>query len=156
MAVQEEINHKNIALVTSGSKLTGRSVLKLVRLYLTHCKTAKESIPHGKQSVKSLAKQGQGMTSLDLQDGDLKKFDRIMKKYGVDYAIMTDKMSKIPTHTLFFKAKDNDAITKAFLDFSAQMVKKQEKPSVLSELRRMIELVKNTINNKVKNKENVR
>ncbi len=154
MSVQEEVNHKNIAFVTSTSKMTGRALLKLAQAYLRHQKNKQlnKQIPHGKQSVKDLAKQGQGMTSLDLNDADIKKFDRIMKKYGIDYAVMTDKKTSPPTHTMFFKAKDSDAITKAFTEFTAKVMAKSSRPSVLAELKKCAEIVKNTVMDKVKNR----
>ncbi|WP_317854839.1 PcfB family protein [Chakrabartyella piscis] len=154
MSVQEEVNHKNIAFVTSTTKITGRTLLKLAKAYLNHQKNKQvnKQIPQGKQSVKNLAKQGQGMTSLDLNDADIKKFDRIMKKYGIDYAVMTDKKTSPPTHTLFFKAKDADATTKAFTEFTVQATKKITRPSVLVELKKCAEIVKATVMDKVKNR----
>lgn len=154
MSVQEEINHKNIAIVTNATKITGRTLLKIIQAYLRHQKNKhlNPQIPQGKQSVTDLAKQGQGMTSLDLNDSDIKKFDRIMKKYGVDYAVMTNKKGAPSTHTLFFKAKDTDAITKAFTDFTAQLLKKSIRSSVLVELKKYAEIVKSTMVDKVKNR----
>ena len=72
--MQEEINHKSIALTTTTAKLTGRGLLKLLQIYLQHQKNKKihPNIPQGKQSVKDLAKQGQGMNSLDMNDNDIK------------------------------------------------------------------------------------
>lgn len=153
-SMQEEVNHKSIALTTKVAKLTGRALLKLIRIYLQHQKNKKlhPNIPQGKQTVKELAKQGQGMTSLDMNDNDIKLFDKAMKKYGVDYAIMTNKKTTPPTHTLFFKGKDADAITKAFTEFTAQVTKKVTRPSVLAELRKFAEIIKNTVIDKVKNK----
>ena len=154
MSVQEEINHKNVAFMTSASKITSRTLLKLMKAYLQHHKNKQldKQIPHGKQSVKELAKQGQGMTSLDLNDADIKKFDRIMKKYGVDYAVMTNKKTSPPTHTLFFKAKDADAITKAFTEFTEKVIEKNSRPSVLAELKKYAEIVKNAVIDSVKNR----
>ena len=146
--------------MTQGTKITGRALLKLVQTYLRHHKNKQlnPDIPQGKQSVKDLAKQRQGMTSLDLNDADVKTFDRILKKYGVDYAVMTDKKTVPPTHTLFFKGKDVDAITKAFTEFTAQVTKKVSRPSVLAELKKYAEIVKNTVVDKIKikNKERSR
>ena len=40
----------------------------------------------GKQSVKTLIRQGQGVSSIPLADEGLKDFQKIAKKYGVDFA----------------------------------------------------------------------
>lgn len=156
--MQEEVNQKAIALTTNASKLTGRTLLKLVQMYIRHQKNKKlnPNFPQGKQDVKTLAKQGQGMSSLDMNDKDVKLFDRVMKKYGVDYAIMSDKKADPPSHTIFFKGKDADAVTKAFEEFTSNLTKKVSKPSVLSQLKQFAELVKNTVIDKVKHKEQTR
>lgn len=155
MSIQEDIDQRSIALTTRAAKVTGHTLYKAIRIYMQHCKNKKNypNIPQGKQTVKALAKQGQGMTSLDMNDNDIKLFDRLMRKYGVDYAIMTNKKTKPPTHTIFFKGKDADAVTKAFSEFTSEITKKQSKKSVLAELKQFIELVKNTTINKVRNKD---
>ncbi len=158
MAVQEEVNHKQVALMQKGAKVTWEMLLKAIKTYQQHQKNKQinPTIPQGKMTVQELAKKGQGMSTLDLDNKDLKNFDKTMKKYGVDYAIMTDKKTSPPTHTIFFKGKDADAIDRAFIDLTKQATRKQDKPSVLSELKKMAEIVKNTVRDKVKNKENVR
>ena len=153
--MQEDINHRSVAFSVRATKLTGAGLLKLARMYLQHQKNKKlyPHIPQGKQPVKNLIKQGQGVSSLDINDSDIKLFDKTMKKYGVDYSIVTDKTSTPPQHTLFFKGKDADAITKAFTDFTVQSTQKVEKPSVLAQLRKFAEIVKNTVIDKVKHKD---
>ncbi len=155
MAVQEEINSKQIALIGKGTYITYQWFAKLIKEYQAQQKTAKiaDLAPHGKQTVEELAKQGQGMTALDLNDADLRSFERIMKKYGVDFAIMTDKKTAPPTHTVFFKGKDSGAINKAFDDVAKSLTKKNTRPSVLAELRKNIEIVRNSVFEKVKSKD---
>ncbi len=56
MAVQEEINHKQIALMTKCAKVTGSTLQKLALAYLRHQKNAQSQVSQtGKQSVQSLA-----------------------------------------------------------------------------------------------------
>ena len=59
----------------------------------------------GKQSVKTLIRQGQGVSSIPLADEGLKDFQKIAKKYGVDFAVVKDKEASPPEYTVFFKAK---------------------------------------------------
>ena len=153
--MQEEVEQKTLALVISATKLTGRELKKALVKFLAYQKNKKNhpNIPQGKQPVKALAKQGQGMTSLDMNDTDIKLFDKTMKKYGVDYSVVTDKSIAPPKHTLFFKGKDADAITKAFSDFTIKATQKLDRPSVLAELKKFVELVKQSVVGKVKNKE---
>lgn len=97
----------------------------------------------GKQSVKTLIRQGQGVSSIPLADEGLKDFQKIAKKYGVDFAVVKDKESSPLVYTVFFKAKDTDAITRILQDYSAKQVKKPsvEKTSVLEKLKKFKEIV---------------
>ena len=97
----------------------------------------------GKQSVKTLIRQGQGVSSIPLADEGLKDFQKIAKKYEVDFAVVKDKEASPSVYTVFFKAKDTDAITRILQDYSAKQVKKPsvEKTSVLEKLKKFKEIV---------------
>ncbi len=153
--MQEDVEHKTVALVINAGKLTGRVLKKAVFKYLAHMKNKKThpTIPQGKQSVKQLAGQGQGMTSIEITDQNIKDFERVARKYGVDFAVMKDKHEIPPKYVVYFKGKDADAITNAFKEYTADMVKKAARPSVLAELRKLAELAKNTVIQKVKHKD---
>ena len=153
--MQEEVEQKTVALVISASKLTGRELKKAIAKLLAHMKDKKNhpNIPQGKQTVKQLAGQGQGMTSIEITDQNIKDFERVAKKYGVDFAMMKDKHEIPPKYVVYFKGKDADAITNAFKEYTADMVKKAARPSVLAELRKLAELAKNTVIKKVKHKD---
>ena len=58
-----------------------------VAQYLAHRRAAKcqNVIPHGKQTVKQLIGQNQGVSNIELTDPSIRDFDRIARKYGVDY-----------------------------------------------------------------------
>ncbi|MGL5436180.1 MAG: PcfB family protein [Lachnospiraceae bacterium] len=153
--MQEEVEQKTVALVISASKLTGRELKKAIAKLLAHMKDKKNhpNIPQGKQTVKQLAGQGQGMTSIEITDQNIKDFERVAKKYGVDFAVMKDKHEIPPKYVVYFKGKDADAITNAFKEYTADMVKKAARPSVLAELRKLAELAKNIVIQKVKHKD---
>lgn len=85
--MQEEVDSKTVALVISSAKLTGRVFKAAISQFLAHCKNKKTVIPHGKQSVKQLIGQNQGVTSIESNDPDIKSFDKVARKYGVDYAV---------------------------------------------------------------------
>ena len=58
------------------------------------------------------------------------------KKYGVDFAVVRDREKSPPVYTVFFKAKDTDAVTRILQDYSVKQIKK---PS-LEAKRRMMDL----------------
>lgn len=144
--MQEEVDSKTVALVISSAKLTGRVFKAAISQFLAHCKNKKTVIPHGKQSVKQLIGQNQGVTSIESNDPDIKAFDRVARKYGVDYAVKKvrddDGKSK---YIIFFKGRDNDAITSAFKEYTAKSMEKAKKPSVLKKLHEVGEKVQNKV-----------
>lgn len=71
--------------------------------------------------------------------GAPKDFDRIAKEFHVDYAF--HKTS--PGHyLLFFKADQADAITAAFSKYTEKVMgRRQDRPSILGQLRQFVEQI---------------
>ena len=90
-----------------------------------------------KQTVKELIGQGQGVTNIDIAKTDLKGFEKVARKYGIDYAIRKDSSVDPPHYLVFFKAKDADAMTAAFNEYSQRVLRREERPSVLEQLRKI-------------------
>ena len=101
--MQEEVENRTVAITTSAAKFTGRLFKAAICKYLEHRKNVKTQkankvragpvVPHGKQTVKQLIGQNQGVSTVESNDPDIKAFDRIARKYGVDYAVK--KIKKI-------------------------------------------------------------
>ena len=147
-----------MALAINGTKLTGRMVRAAVAQYLAHRRAAKSQdvIPHGKQTVKQLIGQNQGVSNIELTDPSIRDFDRIARKYGVDYAIKRDKANDPPRFLIFFKSRDADALTAAMQEFTAKKIRKAERPSVLERLAQFKALVQKPTIDREKRKEQVR
>ena len=102
-------------------------------LYRKNKKAAKAYVhSQGKQSVKKLIGQNQGVSSIELADGSIRDFEHVARKYGVDFAIRKDKSGEKPRYLVFFKARDADALTAALKEYAG---KKERRPSVLKKLR---------------------
>jgi hypothetical protein len=143
--MQEEVEARAVNLAISTTKLTARTVVSAVRVYLRHRKE-KEALkssekPVGKQKVKELIGQDQGVTNIDIAKTDLRGFERVARKYGIDYAIRKDSSVMPPKYLVFFKAKDADAMTAAFNEYSQKALKRDARPSVLAQLWKLKELV---------------
>jgi len=155
--MQEEVENRTVTLVISAVKLTGRELKAALGKYLASRKAQKqgkvEKKPIGKQTVKQLVGQNQGVSNIEVTESNIKGFDRVARKYGVDYAIKKDKSGEIPKYLVFFKARDADALTAAFTEYSGQKAKNKEKPSVIKMLRaiRAPEIAKDVT--KVRNKD---
>jgi len=70
MKMQEEVENRTLTLVVSGTKFTGRLFKAAISKYMAHCKEKKLQkqrsrdapvTPHGKQTVKQLIGQNQGV-----------------------------------------------------------------------------------------------
>jgi len=137
--MQEEVDSRTVALVITSAKLTGRVMMSAISRFLAYHNAKKqqkaEVIPHGKQSVKQLIGQNEGVTSIESNDPDIKAFEKVARKYGVDYAIkkVRDDDGK-HKYVIFFKGRDNDAITSAFREYTAKAMEKAKKPSILKKL----------------------
>jgi len=157
--MNEEISEKTCQLAADTGKITGRILWAILKEYLRK-RAEKKALPkEGKQTVKELVKQGQGATSMDVDGDSVRTFKRIANKYGVDFAIVKHKDVDPPKFTVFFKAKDMDAITAVVQDYTAKIVKHQdkEKPSVIAKLRQLKDFIaKHPRKVKEKFKENVR
>ena len=108
----------------------------------------------GKQTVKQLIGQGAGASNIEISDKNIKPFESIARKYGVDFALQKDNTEKPPKHLVFFKARDTDAIMAAFKEFSnKKLSKKIEKPSIIKGLQNMMDKVKNQVLDQTKHKD---
>ena len=156
--MQEEVENRTLTLAVNGTKFTGRMLKAAIGKYMAHRREVKQQknrdgpvVPHGKQSVKQLVGQGQGVDSIELTDPSTREFDRIARKYGVDYAIKRDRSSDPPRFLIFFKGRDNDAITAAFQEYAGKKVRKASRPSVLQKLAVFKDMVRDSAE-KVKKK----
>ena len=108
----------------------------------------------GKQTVKQLVGQGHGVTNIEISDKNIKSFESIARKYGVDFAVKKDVTENPPKWLVFFKGRDTDALTAAFKEYSNKhMNKDAEKPSMLGMLRDLMEKVKNQVLDITKHKD---
>ena len=137
--MQEEVESRTVNLAISTTKLSMRTIVHAGMMYLRHRKLVKDlkknEVPSGKQSVQDLIGQKQGVSSIDIAKTDLRGFEGVARKYGVDYAIRKDASVDPPKYLVFFKAKDADALTAAFNEYSAKALNREKRPSVLKQLR---------------------
>ena len=163
--MQEEVENRTLTLVVSGTKFTGRLFKAAISKYMAHRREkrlekqrSRDSpvTPKGKQTVKQLIGQNQGVSNIEINDPSIKDFERIARKYGVDYAVKKDRSASPPKYLIFFKARDADALTAAFSEYTQKKVKKadrSERPSVLEKLAQFKELLKNTVVDRSRRKE---
>ena len=154
--MQEEVENKSVAISIKATKLNA-NVLKAALLKALAEMEKKQKNPKvykGKQSVKHLVRQGVGVSNIEITDGNIKSFEKVARKYGIDFALKKDVSTQPPRYLVFFKSKDADALTAAFREYSGKVVKSQskEKPSIRKQLSKLQEVVKDMAKSLSRNK----
>lgn len=154
-ASYDEVIDKAIAWQTT--KFSVKGMFKFLQGYmaerkrqLTQGKVTKDTHVKGKQTVKQLVGQGQGVSTMEIAGSGIRDFKRISNKYGLDFAVTKDKSVDPPLYTVFFKTKDDDAITSVLKEYAVKQTKRKksldkDRPSILQKLKKFKEIVANTI-----------
>ncbi|MCQ2507320.1 MAG: PcfB family protein [Dorea sp.] len=161
--MQDEVNDKTLNLCIQAGRITAGVLKAAMRKYLNdqerqkNMKLQKKNAakteaaktkardkaqkkidakkPRGKMSMKQLMDQKVELKNIPITDQNIKSFDRIARKYGIDYSLKKDVNANPPRYMVFFKAKDVDVMTAAFKEYAGvSMKKKVKKPSVKKKL----------------------
>ena len=95
--------------------------------------------PHGRQSVKKLMAHGAATSSIEVDAP--KVFDRVARKYGIDYSLKKAEKEGKTEYLVFFKAKDVDVMTAAFKEYTGVSLKKEQRQSIRKKLEQAKERV---------------
>jgi len=137
--LQEQIDREAVAVTVKASKLTAQVLAKV--LSAVGKKIQKEyqkaQTPHGEQSIKKLMNHNVPTNTIPIE-GDKGLFEKVARKYHVDYAFhQTDKNK----YLLLFKSGQADSITAAFAEYSKAVIEraKDKKPPVMERFKRAAE-----------------
>jgi len=103
--MQEEVENRTVALAVSTTRMTGRVLKAALIKLLAEMKKSQDSppqIPHGKQTVKELIGQNDGVSNIEITDKNIKSFEQVARKYGVDYALKKDTPGEKPKYLVFW------------------------------------------------------
>ena len=134
--MQEEVEQKTFNIVVSTTKLTARTILNAGKAAIQQ---QQAKMAGGKQSVRMLLRQNRGVSSVEIDKTNIRGFERYAKKYGIDYAIRKDNSEVPPRYLVFFKAPDAEAFHSAFKEYSASLLNKDKRPSVLARLHELVQ-----------------
>ena len=156
--MQEDIENKVVVLIENCSKLTASELRRALEKVLAQVKNGhsqklpkQEKVAHGKMTVKELAAKDKGMQSIEVNDSNIGSFNRIARKYGIDFAPF--KVKGENRYLVFFKAPDADAMTAAFTEYTQKQIKKASRPSILQKLELFKAQVKHPKKEKTRHKE---
>lgn len=149
--MQEDVENRTVTLIVNTAKLTERELKQAIGKFLAYAKSKRTAQPHGKMTVKQLAAQNKGMQSIEVNDKNIGSFNRVARKYGMDFAPF--KVKGEDKYLIFFKAPDTDAMTAAFKEYTAREVQRANRPSVLQKLRQLQAAITHPVKSKEKHKE---
>lgn len=132
--MQDEVNEKVVSLAIKTSKLTAEVLQKAMKALLAKGKGQLTKAPHGKITMRQLMKPGEKVSNIEITDQNIKAFDPIARKNGLDYNIKKIENGKPPTYLVSFRGKDIDVMTEAFREFTAKKLGRDKKPSIRKQL----------------------
>ena len=150
--MQDEVNEKTMALCIKGGKISAQILKAALTKLLAEIEKKKQQskkmggqnrCKRGKQSIKSLQQSGAQLTNIVVTDNNIKSFDRVARKYGIDYSLKKVEQEGKTEYLVFFKAKDVDVMTAAFKEYTSETLKKQKRESVRQKLEKVKEELSN-------------
>ena len=119
--IDEDVSRRTIAVSIKATKLTGRVLAQAclaVGRKIKKTYRARQT-PHGKQTVRQLMGHGAATNSIEVESP--KDFDRVARRWNVDYAFYQTEPGK---YLLFFKSGQADAMTACFSEYSRKVLDK--------------------------------
>ena len=150
--MQDEVNEKTVSLCIRCGKVTANLLKAAMKKALVKMEQEKQKLKgqkqpkqdkedktyKGKQSMDKLMKQNVQLSNIEITDGNIKSFERVAKKYSIDFSLKKDVNADPPRYYVFFKARDADVMTAAFKEYTGQSLSKDKKPSVRKKLQQAI------------------
>ena len=150
--MQDEVNEKTVSLCIRCGKVTANLLKAAMKKALVKMEQEKQKLKgqkqpkqdkedktyKGKQSMDKLMKQNVQLSNIEITDGNIKSFERVAKKYSIDFSPKKDVNADPPRYYVFFKARDADVMTAAFKEYTGQSLNKDKKPSVRKKLQQAI------------------
>ena len=154
--MQDEVNEKTVSLCIRGGKITAQLLKAAMRKALAQMEQekakqkqqskvekqqddkTKDKSYRGKQTMDKLMRQNVQLSNIEITDGNIKSFERVAKKYSIDFSLKKDVNADPPRYYVFFKARDADVMTAAFKEYTGKSLNKDKKPSVRKKLQQAI------------------
>lgn len=157
--MQEEVNQEVIAISVQTVQLSAELLSSMLDEALEKMNDMKKDY-HGKMSLKELMAQNAGAVTIEINEDNIKAFEKTARKFNMDFAVQKDKTVDPPKFLVFFKARDKDVMAQAFKEYIHENEKNKEKPpfdKVLNEFKekaaKMMEQVKDKEKNKKRERE---
>ena len=132
--MEEEVNQRVVSVSFSTGKMTAGVVARAMAGFIAaehqrlnqHAAERSSQPKHGKIKFEQLMDMDAGADRMELEKSGLRTFDRVARKYHIDYAVKKDKTQQPPKYYVFFKSRDKDTMVTAFKEFIAFNNKKRQ------------------------------
>lgn len=140
--MEEEVTQKTIMLSIKAGKMTAEVLKAALRKYLAaQQKKGANPYKQGKQSYRDLKKQNVALSHLEINDANIRSFDRIAKEFGLAYSLDRVKGENPPKYLVSFRGMDSDTMNLAFKKYVGKQMQKKQQPSIRRKLAYFKELV---------------
>ena len=150
--MQEEIEQRTVSVTIQAAKLSGRVLKAAIAAALRKMEQERNTPKVGRNTMKRLAGRDGGMNTIEVS-GRIRSFERYARKHQVRYHIEKEVGVDPPRWTVYFKAKQADALTAAFKEYTKKDLSRESRPSMLAKLHKFKELAQALGKDRVKNKE---
>lgn len=145
--MHEEVNQQTVTLVIKGGKISASLLKAAIAKSLKQMDQIKQKTKDkvqkgqpekkpGKTTLRKLMNSGAEITNIEVTDKNIKAFEKVARKYDIDYGLKKDKSKTPPVYYVFFKAKHVDVMKAAFQEFVGKttLQKSQSRQSVIKRL----------------------
>ena len=122
----EQQAQQALRVVMDGGKVTLQAVTACIRMVVQHANDPH----HGKQTIAQLNRQGRQLSSVAIDDPQIKAIQKQLKAYGVDFSILREKQldGAAGKTSLWFKAQDQEQICTALENIIADLGREVQTP----------------------------
>ena len=154
--MQEEVEQKTVTLAVNAAKFTGRVLKQAISRYMQNTKTKKQqktSAKSGRVTMRQLQKQYGDLRSVTVDDENTRAFERIARKYHVQYKVYRCEKGK---YQIFFKSPNAEAMNAAFEELLKTKMRKADREPITQTLQKLKEKLLAGIGEKSRRKERER
>jgi hypothetical protein len=85
-----------------------------------------------------MMKEGSELSNIEISDENIKSFEKIARKYSIQFSLMKDKSHDSPRYLVFFKARDVSVMQAAFREYTGVTLNRKARPSIRKKLQNVI------------------
>lgn len=140
-----------MTFIIQTGKMTGKVFLQAIQKYLALERqrrqlNARDKALHpaykGRMTIREMMKERSGLANIEIHNEHIHDFERIARRYGIEYAIKIVRDKTSPHYLVFFRGRDTDILQTAFSEFVKKRLKVQERPSLREKLQKLKQLHK--------------